>query len=65
MITLGIWWSNEVWIIGSDSSKGQSLGFALYTSEDYCPHQLKENIWSVSNNKGHLIHDPKLSITCK
>ena len=64
MKTKGIWWSNGFWFIGSDSKKGQTIGQAYYTADDYCPHQLKEKIWGIWTSQGWQ-EEQKLFLTCK
>ena len=56
---LGYWW------IGYDSMKGQSIGFAYYEKDVFCPHQLSELEWLLwdGNNLSPAGND--LGITCK
>ena len=36
----GLWWSGGYWYIGDDFSQGSAYGFAMYTSDVFCPSQL-------------------------
>ena len=63
MATLGIWWSNGVWWIGYDTSKGQPEGQAFYIADDYCPHQINDENWAIWTNLGWTTSN--LYITCK
>ena len=66
MGSFGLWWDaiRIWWLIGYDSKKGQSIGFAFYDKDVFCPHQLSEWdwvlfdwYWSAAGND--------LGITCK
>ena len=58
---LGNWW------IGLDSEKGQSFGVAFYKKDVFCPHQLSEMNWGISNGTDWYIDSDgsDLVITCK
>ena len=53
---LAIWWSNGYWFIGPHSSIGQTIGYARYKTEDYCPNLFNGKHWALEET---------LSITCK
>ena len=61
---LAIWWSHGVWFFGIVSVLGQDLGFAHYTSQAHCPHQLTEAKWQVVTQLGWIL-DENLQINCK
>ena len=46
--TKGLWWDGIMdWWIGDDIDKGQSIGYAYYTKDVFCPHHLTEWNWSL------------------
>ena len=53
---LAIWWSNGYWFIGPHSYIGQTIGYARYKTEDYCPNLFNGKHWALEET---------LSITCK
>ena len=60
-------WSDGTgnWWIGSDSHKGQSYGFAYYTKDVFCPHQLTEWNWVLSDGNDWYFAGKDLGISCK
>ena len=62
----GLWWDGVGnWVIGTDSSKGQSIGYAFYAKDVFCPHQLTEWNWilNVGSEWRYALKD--LGISCK
>ena len=56
---LGLWW------IGDNLKKGQSIGFALYEKDVFCPHQLSGlNWWTFHSNDMYAARN-NFVITCK
>ena len=64
MDSYGFWWSNGYWWIGSDSDKGQSLGFAINAKDVYCPYQISEWDWIIWNGNTWIGAEMNLGITC-
>ena len=47
----GIWWDGvDSWWFGLDSQKGESMGFAYYEKDVFCPHLLSESGWIVKTS---------------
>ena len=46
----GFWWDirDLKWMIGLDSEKGETLSFAYYRKDVFCPHQLSEWDWLLA-----------------
>ena len=66
MGSFGFWWDGiQHWVIGDDSRKGQSYGYANYDKDVFCPHQLSEWDWIVCDNIGCDYAGNDLGITCK
>ena len=68
MGSYGFWWNNKnyIWMIGDDSMKGESAGYAYYDKDVFCPHQLSEWDWRLmSGNYGWYNAGNDLGITCK
>ena len=64
----GIWWDGiDQWWIGYNSGKGLSQGFAHYTKDAFCPHQLSDWKWLLWYENPDLwqFAGPYLGITCK
>ena len=62
----GFWWDGiQFWWIGDDIDKGQSIGFAVYNKDVFCPHQLSEWDWALSEGTGWYSAGNDLGITCK
>ena len=62
----GIWWNGiDYWCIGQDSMKGQTLGFAFYEKDVFCPHQLAESEWWLFDGTDWYPANGDLVITCK
>ena len=64
----GFWCDGQsYWWIGLDSMKGQSIGFASYAKDVYCPHQFSELIWSLNSGTGWYLDvaGSYLVVTCK
>ena len=63
----GIWWDKiDSWWIGPPSLKGQAQGWAYYTKDAFCPHQLNEWKWKVHGQGLNWIDAGNyLGITCK
>ena len=65
MGTYGLWWNgNGNWWIGFDSMKGQSYGFAYFTRDVFCPHEIECN-WIVDDGSDWTAAHSDLCITCK
>ena len=63
---LGLWWDGiQFWWIGYDSHKGQSIGFAYYEKDVFCPNQLSERNWGLWDGTDMKISGNKLGISCK
>ena len=46
----GFWYDgHDGWLIGYDSKKGQSIGFAYNHKDVFCPHQLYAWNWLIFN----------------
>ena len=56
---LGYWW------IGLDSEKGQSIGYAFYDKDVFCPHQLSGLNWILTDGNYWYVAGNDLVITCK
>ena len=68
MGSYGFWWNNKnyLWMIGEDSMKGESAGYAYYDKDVFCPHQLSEWNWLLMDPKyGWYNAGNDLGITCK
>ena len=66
MGSYGFWWDGlGYWWIGYDIEKGQSMGFAFYDKDVFCPHQLSEWDWKMHDGDTWFMANNKLSITCK
>ena len=62
----GFWWDGiQNWWIGDDSDKGQSIGFAYYEKDVFCPHQLSELNWELLDGTIWYSAGNDLDITCK
>ena len=63
----GIWWDKiDSWWIGPPSLKGQAQGWAYYTKDAFCPHQLNEWKWKVHGPGLNWIDAGNhLGLTCK
>ena len=62
MGTYGLWWDGiEKWMKGYDSRKGQSIGYAYYAKDVFCPHQLTEWNWKIN----WMYAGKDLGISCK
>ena len=62
----GLWWNGvEDWWIGYDSKKGQSIGFAYYTKDVFCPHQLTDRNWRLYDGSDWKAAGKDLGISCK
>ena len=53
------------WFIGTDAVKGQSLGYAFYDRDMFCPHQLSELNWIIYDGTKLAAAKNHLAITCK
>ena len=67
MNTIAIWWDKiGNWWIGSTVNLGQSGGWAYYTKDAFCPHQLNEWKWKALETGLDWIDAGKhLGVTCK
>ena len=67
MYDKGIWWDKiDSWWIGHYSQAGQSSGYAYYSKDAFCPHQLNEWKWKGYNSDHNWIDAGKhLGVTCK
>ena len=66
MGTKGLWWDGiHQWRIGKDSNKGQSIGYAKYTKDVFCPHQLTDPNWWLYDVSDWKAAGKDLSISCK
>ena len=62
----GFWWDQKAyWWIGEDRYKGQSIGFAYYDKDVFCPHQLSEWEWGLFDGTNWYSAGNDLRITCK
>ena len=63
----GLWWDGVGnWVIGTDSSKGQSIGYAFYAKDVFCPHQLEsEWNWILFDGNNLINAGEDLGINCK
>ena len=62
----GFWWNGiDKWWIGYDISKGQSVGFAYYDKDVFCPHQLSELNWRLWDGINMYSAGNDLVIICK
>ena len=62
----GLWWDGiEDWWIGSDNKRGQSIGYAYYTKDVFCPHQLTEWNWILFDGNNLNAAGKDLGISCK
>ena len=55
----------DTWYIGTDAVKGQSLGFAIYNSDVFCPHQLSDLNWLLFDGTKLTPAEKSLGIRCK
>ena len=61
-----LWWDGVGhWIIGYDSDKGKSYGYAFYTKDAFCPHQLTEWNWGLYDGTNWYFAEIDLGINCK
>ena len=66
MGVIGIWWDGiGYWWIGVDMWKGQTIGYAYYVKDVFCPHQLSEWDWLLLDGTSWYSAGNKLGITCK
>ena len=66
MGSYGFWWDGiSFWLIGYDSDKGQSYGYAYYPKDVFCPHQLTEWNWKLVYVDGWIYAGKDLGIRCK
>ena len=67
MNTYGFWYTNGIWWIGYDSSKGGSEGLAYYFKDIFCPHEFSELHWQLwdGHNNVYILSGNNLVITCK
>ena len=66
MGTKGLWWDGiHQWRIGKDSNKGQSIGYAKYTEDVFCPNQLTDPNWRLYDVSDWKAAGKDLSISCK
>ena len=62
----GFWYDGvNRWYIGLDSMKGQSIGYARYKEDVFCPHQLSELNWELLDGTIWYSAGNDLDITCK
>ena len=64
--SFGIWWASKYWVISELIYVGQTLGYAFFEKDVFCPNQLSEwgkwLLWD-GNNWYHSAND--IVITCK
>ena len=62
----GFWWDirDLKWMIGLDSEKGETLSFAYYRKDVFCPHQLSEWDWLLAADVFWYHAGNDLGITC-
>ena len=66
MEPFGFWWDGiKRWWIGLDSWKGLPYGYAYYTKDAFCPHQLSEFKWFLFDGFSFWIGKFDLRISCK
>ena len=66
MGSYGLWYDGlGHWWISHNSIVGQSLGYAYYKKDVFCPHQLSELNWVLSDGTGWSYAGNDLTITCK
>ena len=66
MEPFGFWWDGiQRWWIGLDSMKGLPSGYAHYTKDAFCPHQLSEFKWFLFDGFYFWIGKFDLRISCK
>ena len=71
MGSYGLWWDGlGYWLIGYDPDSnivGQSIGVAFYEKDVFCPHQLSEWDWTLSDGSDWYVDTDgsDLGITCK
>ena len=64
--SLGFWYDGlGDWWIGFDIKRGQSIGFAHYNKDVFCPHQLSELNWGLKLENNAYNAENDLAITCK
>ena len=62
----GLWWDGVGnWVIGTDSSKGQSIGYAFYAKDVFCPHQLTGWNWFLLYGFDFINAGEDLGVNCK
>ena len=62
----GLWWDGiDQWWISLDSLKGQSYGYAYYTKDVFCPHQVTEWNWELYDGSFWKYAGKDLGISCK
>ena len=62
----GLWWDGvSKWWIGLDSFKGQSIGYAYYEQDIFCPSQLSETEWKLYDGHGWILANNDLDVTCR
>ena len=64
MNSYGFWWVNGYWFIGLDSNKGQTVGYAVYNRDVFCPHQLSEWYWKLWDGSEWKNAGYKIGSTC-
>ena len=66
MDNTAIWWDNiGKWMIGDTTHLGQSVGWAYYTKDVFCPYQLSEMNWAIHDQTAWYNAENYLVITCK
>ena len=67
MDNTAIWWDNiGKWVIGDTTHLGESTGWAYYTKDVFCPHQLNEWNWkSLDLGLNWIDAEKLLGVTCK
>ena len=66
MGSYGFWYTGlGQWWIGKDTNKGQSYGIAYYVNDVFCPHQLSEFNWMLTEGTSWFSVGEHLGVTCK
>ena len=61
----GFWWDGiEYWVVGHLDVLGQSIGYAFYQKDVYCPSMLSEFHWIIWDGSSFLQAGNHFGVTC-
>ena len=63
--SFGIWWASKYWVISELIYVGQTLGYAFFEKDVYCPNQISGVKWLLWDGSNWYYSSNDIVTTCK